>query len=79
MVEDLDPVEEVMSGKQRKAWKPYGDDLGIPALDNLFVMESGSAGDSSDEEGEGDEHEHSESGRMKQLCQQEQVMSKWKW
>ncbi len=61
MVEDSDPVEEVMGGKWRKAWKPYGDDLGIPALDNLFVMESDSTGDSSDDEEDGDEDEHSES------------------
>ncbi len=59
MVEDSDPAEEVMGGKRRKVWKPYGNDLGIPALDNLFVMESGSAGDSSGEEDDG--HEHSES------------------
>ncbi len=35
MVEDLDPKEKV-----RKAWKPYGDDLGIPTLDDLFVLET---------------------------------------
>ncbi len=62
MVEDSDPAEEVMGGKRRKPWKPYGDDLGIPALDNLFAMESGSVGDSSDEEDDSDEGEHSESG-----------------
>ncbi len=39
MVEDLDPDEKVLDGKVRKAKKPYGDDLGISALDNLFVLD----------------------------------------
>ncbi len=39
MVEDSDPKEKVLDGKVQKAWKPYGDDLGIPALDGLFVLE----------------------------------------
>ncbi len=40
MVEDLDPEEKVLDGKVRKVWKPYGDDLGIPTLDGLFVLET---------------------------------------
>ncbi len=47
-MEDLDPEENILSGKQQKVWKPYRDDLGIPALDSLFVMESESTEGSSD-------------------------------
>ncbi len=40
MVEDSDPEEKVLDGKVQKVQKPYGDDLGIPALDGLFVLET---------------------------------------
>ncbi len=40
MVEDSDPKEKVLDSKVRKARKPYGDDLGIPALDGLFVLDT---------------------------------------
>ncbi len=40
MVEDSDPKEKVLDSKVQKAWKPYGDDLGIPALDGLFVLDT---------------------------------------
>ncbi len=40
MVEDLDPEEKVLDSKVRKGQKLYGDDLGIPTLDNLFVLET---------------------------------------
>ncbi len=39
MVEDLDPDKKVLDGKVRKAMKPYGDNLSIPALNNLFVLD----------------------------------------
>ncbi len=39
MVEDSDPDKKVLDGKVQKAMKPYGDDLGILALDNLFVLD----------------------------------------
>ncbi|KAK0431140.1 hypothetical protein EV421DRAFT_1912170 [Armillaria borealis] len=38
MVEDLDLGEKVLNSKVWKSWKPYGEDLDIPALDDLFVM-----------------------------------------
>lgn len=40
MVEDSDLGENILNGKVRKLWKPYGDDLGIPALDDLFILEN---------------------------------------
>lgn len=40
MVEDLDPEEKILNSKVQKGRKLYEDDLGIPALDNLFVLES---------------------------------------
>ncbi len=52
MVEDLDPEEKILNGKVQKGQKPYGDDLGIPALDNLFVLESDSVGVVTSEEDE---------------------------
>ncbi len=38
MVEDSDPKEKILDSKVQKVWKLYGDDLGISALDNLFVL-----------------------------------------
>ncbi len=60
MVEDLDLEEKILDGKVWKGLKPYGDDLGIPALDNLFVLESdpmaATSGEDKDETiGEGSE------------------------
>ncbi|SJL03615.1 uncharacterized protein ARMOST_06972 [Armillaria ostoyae] len=40
LVEDLDPQEEILDGKVRKAWKPYEPDLGIAALDSLFILDN---------------------------------------
>ncbi len=39
MVEDSDPEEKILNGKVWKAWKLYEDDLGIPALDDLFILD----------------------------------------
>ncbi len=52
-----------MDGKVQKGWKLYRDNLGIPALDNLFVLESdsmrvvasGEDEDESENSGEGSE------------------------
>ncbi len=60
MVEDSDLEEKVLDGKVQKGWKLYGDDLGIPALDNLFVLEMDPAAAASGEDkgetsGEGSE------------------------
>ncbi|PBK72210.1 hypothetical protein ARMSODRAFT_1016182 [Armillaria solidipes] len=57
MVEDSDPGEKIMDDKVRKGWKPYGDDLGIPTLDDLFVIdpalrEENSEGDDAEDESE---------------------------
>ncbi|PBK77864.1 hypothetical protein ARMSODRAFT_1010503 [Armillaria solidipes] len=39
MMEDSDPEAEISDGKIRKGQKPYGDNLGIPALNNLFILD----------------------------------------
>ncbi len=54
MVEDSDLEEKVLDGKVRKPWKPYSKDLGIPALDGLFVLDGDPAGATTSEE-DGDE------------------------
>ncbi len=75
MVEDSDPEEKVLDGKVRKGWKPYGDDLGIPALDNLFILETDpeaatSGEDKGETSGEGSE---SSGGEGKALAGEEDV------
>ncbi len=65
MVEDSDPEEKVLDGKVRKPWKPYGKDLGIPALDGLFVLNGDPTGattserDGDEESGESEEESES--------------------
>ncbi len=59
MVEDSDPEEKVVDGKVQKSMKPYGKDLGIPALDGLFVLDGDPVGATTSE---GDEDEKSQSG-----------------
>ncbi|KAK0437056.1 hypothetical protein EV421DRAFT_1978720 [Armillaria borealis] len=61
MVEDSDPGEKVLNGKVQKSRKPYGKDLGIPALDGLFVLDGDSMGATTSEDEESDESEESES------------------
>lgn len=62
-MEDSDPAEEVRSGKVCKAWKPYGPDLGIEALDKLFVLADDSTAASMDgDEGSGESEEDEGSG-----------------
>ncbi len=55
MVEDSDPEEKVLDGKVRKVRKPYRDNLGIPALDGLFVLETDPAAMDTSGEDEGEE------------------------
>ncbi len=55
MVEDSDPEEKILDGKVRKAQKPYGDDLGIPALDGLFVLDTDPAAVDTSGEDDGEE------------------------
>ncbi len=58
MVKDLNPGEKVLNSKVQKLWKPYRKDLGIPALDGLFVLDVVLDGDSAEvttSEGDGDE------------------------
>ncbi len=55
MVEDSDPKEKVLDGKVRKVRKPYGDDLDIPALDGLFVLDTDPAAVDTSGEDEGEE------------------------
>ncbi len=55
MVEDSDLEEKVLGGKQRNMWKLYRDDLGIAALDSLFVLVLGSVEGTSGEEDEDEE------------------------
>ncbi len=65
MVEDSDPGEIILNGKVQKLWKPYGKDLGIPALDGLFVLDEDpmgattSEGDGDEESGESEEESES--------------------
>ncbi len=59
MVEDSDLEEKVLDGKVQKPWKPYGKDLGIPALDGLFILDGDSMGVTTSE-GDGDESGESE-------------------
>ncbi|KAK0449947.1 hypothetical protein EV421DRAFT_1732176 [Armillaria borealis] len=61
LVEDSDLGEKVLDGKVRKLWKPYSRDLGIPALDGLFVLDGDSAGVTISEDEESDESEELES------------------
>ncbi|PBK67352.1 hypothetical protein ARMSODRAFT_1020832 [Armillaria solidipes] len=55
LVEDLDLGEKIPDGKVQKAWKPYGKDLGIPALDGLFVLDGDSTRATTSEEEEDEE------------------------
>ncbi len=77
MVEDSDPEEKILNGKVQKVRKLYGDDLGIPTLDNLFVLETDLAvvvtsgedegedsGDSQGLESVEDEGKHQQGKRM---------------
>ncbi|SJL06598.1 uncharacterized protein ARMOST_09940 [Armillaria ostoyae] len=57
LVEDLDLREKVLDGKVRKSWKLYRKDLGIPALDSLFILDGDSAGGTTSEDEESDEGE----------------------
>ncbi|PBK71763.1 hypothetical protein ARMSODRAFT_1016753 [Armillaria solidipes] len=57
LVEDSDPGEKISDGKVRKSQKPYRKDLGIPALDSLFVLDGDSAGATTSEDEESDEGE----------------------
>ncbi len=50
MVEDSDPEEKILDGKVWKGRKLYGDDLGIPTLNNLFVLEVDPTGATSGED-----------------------------
>ncbi|KAK0455152.1 hypothetical protein EV421DRAFT_1730171 [Armillaria borealis] len=61
LVEDSDPGEKVLDGKVRKSQKPYSRDLGIPALDGLFVLDGDSAGTTTSEDEKSDESEDLES------------------
>ncbi len=54
MVEDSDPEEKVPDGKVQKLRKPYRKDLGILALDGLFILDGDPAGATTSEE-DGDE------------------------
>ncbi len=61
-MEDLD-LAEVCTGKVCKAWKPYGPDLGIEALDKLFILADDPAAASTDgEEKSGESEDDEESG-----------------
>ncbi len=55
MVEDSDPKEKVLDGKVRKVRKPYRDNLGIPSLDGLFVLDTDPAVVDTSGEDEGEE------------------------
>ncbi|SJL08336.1 uncharacterized protein ARMOST_11699 [Armillaria ostoyae] len=62
-MEDSDLQEEILDGKVWKAWKPYGPDLGIAALDGLFVLDDDpvAAITSGEDENENDEESEDES------------------
>ncbi|PBK71391.1 hypothetical protein ARMSODRAFT_1017292 [Armillaria solidipes] len=59
-VEDSDPEEKVLDGKVQKAQKPYGPDLGIAALDGLFILDDDLAVATTSGEGESDEESENE-------------------
>ncbi len=62
MVEDSDVDEKVLDGKVQKAMKPYRDDLGIPAFNNLFVLDlDPTAVNTSEEDEDEDSVEESDS------------------
>ncbi|SJL12780.1 uncharacterized protein ARMOST_16211 [Armillaria ostoyae] len=57
LVEDSDPGEKVLDGKVWKSQKLYGKDLGISALDSLFILDGDSVGGTTSEDEESDESE----------------------
>ncbi|SJL05230.1 uncharacterized protein ARMOST_08596 [Armillaria ostoyae] len=65
-VEDSDPQEEILDGKVWKVQKPYGQDLGIMALDSLFILdddptEATTSGEDENEDSDEESEKESES------------------